>query len=67
MKVLDRLLEMFPPMNLLVIILMVAGWLTNVVWLCNGGARTIPDAVIGSLGIPLAPLGVAHGVFLWFQ
>jgi spore maturation protein SpmA len=45
----------------------VAGWITNVVYAFNHFSAALSVEIIVSLvGILAAPLGVLHGIYLWF-
>ena len=41
-----------------------AGWVTNVIWTFNQ-TQAVP-LVLGILGAIVFPIGVIHGIYLWF-
>jgi hypothetical protein len=52
---------------LTVLLLSVAGWITNVVYAFNhfSSALTV-EVIVSFIGILAAPLGTLHGIYLWF-
>ena len=48
----------------------IAGWITHVVWwvmlLMNNEMNTIGQGVLAILGTIVAPIGMIHGIILWF-
>lgn len=42
----------------------VAGWITNVVWTFHQTDMT--SLALGILGAVVAPIGIIHGIYLWF-
>jgi hypothetical protein len=52
---------------LLLAIVSVAGWITNVVYAFNHFSAALSvEVVVSFVGILAAPLGVLHGIFVWF-
>ena len=41
-----------------------AGWVNNVFWTFH--QTELPSLALGVLGALVAPIGVLHGVYLWF-
>lgn len=45
----------------------IAGQVTNIVWLFNNYASGITgEFILALVGVPLAPIGVIHGILQWF-
>ena len=50
-----------------VIGILVGGWINNIIWLLNQDNLVLSGGVIVSIiGIPVAPIGMIHGIWLWF-
>lgn len=45
-------------------LLAIAGWVSNVVWTFH--QTEIVPLVLGAIGAFVAPIGVVHGIWLWF-
>lgn len=46
---------------------LVGGWVNNIIWLLNQDNLVLSGGVIVSIiGIPVAPIGMIHGIWLWF-
>lgn len=50
--------------GLLFIILMIAGWVSNVIWTFN--QESTGNILLGILGCLVAPVGAFHGIYTWF-
>lgn len=50
------------------IVASVAAWITHIVWTINVllGSPTFGEIAIGVIGIMFAPLGMIHGLMIWF-
>jgi hypothetical protein len=49
------------------IITLFAGWITNLVWLIqNGFGDWGGEVVVALFGIFFVPVGVIHGIYVWF-
>ncbi|MEQ0775917.1 hypothetical protein ABLT15_26785 [Paraburkholderia tropica] len=56
-----------PIVVLLLCALCAAGWITNIVYVFHHfGAALSLEVVSAFVGVVLAPLGVLHGIYLWF-
>lgn len=53
-----------PILIILLVLAMVAGWVTNVIWTFS--QDTVVPVVLGALGIFVAPIGALHGIYTWF-
>ena len=53
-----------------IITLLTAGWITHCIWwvklLMNDEMDTIGEGVLAILGTVAPPIGVVHGIMLWF-
>lgn len=50
-----------------VVVALIAGWITNIVWLFGAADQGITARfVLGLVGVFVAPLGGIHGITLWF-
>lgn len=45
-------------------LLMIAGWVTNVIWTFH--QTDIAPLILGILGCIVAPIGALHGIATWF-
>lgn len=46
---------------------MIAGYITNVIWLIqNGFGNWEGEVVVATVGCVFPPLGVIHGIYCWF-
>jgi len=52
-------------------IITAAAWITHVVWivkaLASSSGATMGQMVLGGLGAFMPPIGVVHGIILWFS
>lgn len=56
-----------PILMLLLSALCVAGWVTNIVYVLHHFSAALSLEVVSAfVGVVLAPLGVVHGIYLWF-
>lgn len=47
--------------------IVVGGWITNIIWIINQDNLVFSGEVIVSIiGIPVFPIGMIHGIWLWF-
>ena len=45
----------------------VGGWITNIIWIIQQDNLVFSGEVIVSIiGIPVFPIGMIHGIWLWF-
>lgn len=50
-----------------VIGIFVGGWITNIIWIIQQDNLVFSGEVIVSIiGIPVFPIGMIHGIWLWF-
>ena len=50
-----------------VIGLLVGGWITNILWIVKQDDLVFSgEVIISIIGIPVAPIGMIHGIWLWF-
>lgn len=43
------------------------GWITNIIWIINQDNIVFTgEVIISIIGIPIFPIGVVHGIWLWF-
>ncbi len=50
-----------------VIGIVVGGWLTNIIWIINQDNIVFTgEVIISIIGIPIFPIGMVHGIWLWF-
>lgn len=50
-----------------VVVTLIAGWITNIVWVLSVADQGITARfVLGLVGVFVAPLGGIHGITLWF-
>lgn len=49
---------------LLLMLGVVAGWITNIVWTFQ--QTSFVDLALGIVGIFVPLIGIAHGIWLWF-
>lgn len=57
-----------PPLfGLSAIVALIAGWISNLVWLFNQSPLQLNgETVIAALGVVMAPVGAIHGIYTWF-
>lgn len=48
----------------LLVLSLIAGWITNVIWTFK--QDTLTDILLGILGCLIAPVGALHGIYTWF-
>jgi hypothetical protein len=46
------------------IVASLAGWINNIIWTFH--QSTVVDVALGILGVVMFPVGVVHGIYLWF-
>ena len=47
--------------------IVIGGWITNILWIVKQDDLVFSGEVIVSIiGIPVAPIGMIHGIWLWF-
>ena len=55
----------------LAVFVMCAAWLTHVIWvirvLSSDAGATVGQAALGIIGAFMPPIGVIHGLVLWFS
>lgn len=50
-----------------VIGILVGGWITNILWIVKQDDLVFSgEVIISIIGIPVAPIGMIHGIWLWF-
>lgn len=48
-------------------LVVIAGWVSNIIWLIGNGLDSWNgEVVISVLGVVLAPIGTIHGIYTWF-
>ncbi|MGZ8364798.1 MAG: hypothetical protein ACXWWG_00635 [Nitrospira sp.] len=64
----DGVLVVLPVVALVISVF--AAWVTHILWLfttlTSAAGATAGQIVLGILGVFVPPLGVLHGIFLWF-
>jgi len=52
------------------VLAVLAAWITHVVWviqtLTSDAGATVGQMVLGAIGVFIPPVGVIHGVMIWF-
>ena len=47
--------------------IIIGGWITNIIWIIKQDDLVFSGEVIVSIiGIPIYPIGMIHGIWLWF-
>lgn len=47
--------------------IIIGGWITNIIWIIKQDDLVFSGEVIVSIiGIPVFPIGMIHGIWLWF-
>ena len=50
-----------------VIGILVGGWITNILWIVKQDDLVLSgEVIISIIGIPVFPIGMIHGIWLWF-
>ena len=50
-----------------VIGILVGGWITNILWIVKQDDLVFSgEVIISIIGIPVSPIGMIHGIWLWF-
>lgn len=50
-----------------VIGILVGGWITNILWIVKQDDLVFSgEVIISIIGIPVFPIGMIHGIWLWF-
>jgi hypothetical protein len=45
----------------------VGGWITNIIWIIQQDNLAFSgEVVVSIIGIPIFPIGMIHGIWLWF-
>lgn len=51
-------------------LIIIAGWITNMVWLVQTSQTPVSEftyqSLVALIGIFLIPVGAAHGIIVWF-
>lgn len=53
-----------PLIGVMLILCLIAGWVSNVIWTFN--QDTLTNVLLGILGCIIAPIGALHGIYTWF-
>jgi hypothetical protein len=54
-------------LQLILVFFIVSGYITNAIWLFKHFSAGITlETIISLVGVVAAPLGVLHGLYLWF-
>ena len=50
-----------------IIVIAVWGWVNNIIWVCDQDLLvTNGELIVSIIGILIFPIGMVHGIWLWF-
>ena len=54
-------------LTLVLIVAPISAWVTNLVWAFTAGlSEFTAQTAVALVGIPMFPLGIVHGIYIWF-